>query len=363
MKIITRYIAFEYIKGFIFSLFFLTILYSSVDMVQDLDDIFKKDASFAASFQYFLYQIPIHLNEIFPFITLISLVISIGMMSYRNEILIMLTSGVSRYFIFKPIFFILIFLYVFDIYLGEIIVPDLSQKVKYIWKVLIKKKASFSITKNKDVWLKGQGNIFYNIGLYDSEARIMENVLIFKVNKDNTNITQQIDAREAVWLKGDKWKFFDGTVWNISNDGKISGFEKFKSKVIPLEENLYIFLSISKNPENMNFFELRKYLSAIKNRRTKIMRLYEFTLHKKLAQPLAVFILCFAVFPLLLMANKNGYFYTISIGIFYAIFYYALMAGVHFFTKYDFFNPVFLAWFPDILYTCLGFYNFKKVFL
>ncbi len=363
MKIITRYIVSEYIKYFFLCLFAFIILYSSVDVAKDVDHILAQNIAFPIALQYFLFLIPINVNEIFPFIVLITLLISIGGMSRRNEILVLLTNGVSRMNIFKPIFIILMILYMSNVMLGEYLVPVLNERVHYVWNVLIRGNAVYRITEHRDIWLKGKDTYFYNMAMYEPREQVMNEVVISRLSNDNTMILERIDARQGIFIGNDKWRFIDGSHWKFNENNEVEVAEIFDQKIIPLEEKLEIFLDIGKEPEQMNFMELRTYVDAMKHRETQQMDFYRFELHRKLAQPLAVFILCFAAFPLILMTNKHGYMFTLSLGIMYSILYYALLLGLQYIVDIPFINPVFAAWFPNIIFLFLGVFSFKKVYM
>ncbi len=363
MKIITRYLVTEYIKYFLLCLFVFIILYSSLDVAKDVDYILAQDVSFPVALQYFLYLVPINVNEIFPFIVLIALLVSIGGMSRRNELLVLLTNGVSRMSIFKPLLIILIFLYFFNVFMGEMLVPILHERVDYIWNVLVRGDATYRITDQKDIWLKGSGEYFYNIEMYEPREQVMHQVVVSRLSEDHSLLLERIDAESGIFIEDKEWRFINGSHWLFSEEGELKVAEIFNEKVIPLEEKLEIFLDIGKEPEFMNFIELRSYVKAMQMRETETSDFYIFELHRKLSQPLAVFILCLAAFPLVLMTNKHGYMFTLSIGIVYSVIYFALMLGLQYIAEIPFVPPVFGAWFPNILFLVIGIVSFKKVYI
>lgn len=363
MNIITRYLVTEYVKYFLLSLFVFVILYSSVDIAKDVGYILTRDASFAVALQYFLFLIPININEIFPFIVLIALLVSIGGMSRRNEILILLTNGVSRINIFKPLFIILVILYGCNVLMSEYIVPVLNERVNYIWNVLIRGDAVYRITEHRDILMKGSDASFYNMQMYEPREKIMNQVVISRLSEDHSMILERIDAEKGIFIEEDRWSFRNGSHWKFDHNGELIVAEIFEEKIIPLEEKLEIFLDIGKEPEQMNYKELRSYVNALLHREPEQLDFYIFELHRKLSQPLAVFILCFAAFPLVLMTNKHGYTFTLSIGIMYSIAYFGLLLGLQYIVEIPVIHPVLAAWFPNILFMITGIISFKKVYI
>lgn len=364
MKILHRYLVFEYIQTFLLCAFFFTFLNCSIDVVEDLDDILKANASFSASLRFFALQVPVHLHEIFAFITLIALLISVGNMSRRNEVLIMLTSGISRLKIFAPILGLLLMLFAFDVYLGESIIPRINKEVKSIWNSDIKKKKNYEQNISKNVWVKGRGNRFYNINTYHSAQRQMDQAIVFTVNDENTSLTERIDAVQANQvMDSSNWVFNNGVHWIFDDHGKVLESEAFKEKEFELDQELNVFIDIARNPDFMNLPSLYRFISSLKKADRIVPPGYIFMLHKKIAMPLAVFVLCFAAFPIVLMCNKRGYFATLSFGLFYALGYYALMSTMELDVMLHLLPPAICAWFANVVFMSVGVYNFKRVFL
>jgi len=97
MRILTGYLVGRIIFGLILSSIVLLVLFSFLDLVEQLDDVGKGNYSAADAFHYVVLTTPRRFIQLSPFIALIGNVIGLGLLAIHYELIIMRASGMSPY--------------------------------------------------------------------------------------------------------------------------------------------------------------------------------------------------------------------------------------------------------------------------
>jgi len=127
------------------------------------------DAPGSVLIQYFLYKIPGVVQQMIPVACLLGTIFTLSSLSKTNELVALFSSGMSLARVSAPILILVVLVSVFSFWLGDRILPIVSQKEKYIYYVELKKQPGlYSTVKTDKIWYRSN-NILFNIRTLQAE--------------------------------------------------------------------------------------------------------------------------------------------------------------------------------------------------
>ena len=351
MKIISRYLYKEFFIFFFISLITFLLIYLVIEFFGKIDNFFEAHVPLKVAFSFFIYKIPFVLQQIIPVSVLISVILTLGIMNKHNEILAIKNCGINLFSLFYSLIVISIFIGVSSFFLSESIVPITSSVANNIWKSQVEKKDPQGTYKLSHLWYRGKDSI-YQIRSYDSRNNIIEGLSIFFFD-NNFKLRKRIDARKARWITG-IWYLNDGLIQKIKPDGSRKTV-RFRNHTIQLPENPRVFERSMKAPEEMSFWELRKYTGKIREEGYDSTR-SQVEFHNKIAFPFISLVLTLVGIPLGLRKKKGGIPFGITIGIGISFLYLLTFGLSRSLALSGVLPPVLGAWLANLLFLLFGIY-------
>jgi len=361
MRIIDRYISHEFLYSLFASIFICTIILLIFLITSNIDDILGNNVSITDTIRFLIYSIPYTIVQIIPIAVVIAVLFSVGGMSKHNEILAMVTSGVSKYRFLLPLAILGVIISFLTIFFNESIVPVTQSKANDIKQRTIRGK---KILERGEVFVKGRGNRFYSMTTYISNPPMMIDPVIEDVNDNNVYFTKRVDASKAILIKNKDektkpyWKFYNVTIREFDENGLIKYIQHYKEYDLVLEENLETFLSVEKKPEDLNFLELWRYISILESQGAIVD--YYPDLYLKISFPFSALILILIALPFAFKVKSGEMLLGFGIGIMIAICYYGTTAFFLTISKMGVVPSLIAVWLPNIVFACIGLYMFKK---
>ncbi len=333
-----------------------TTLFLLAEFIERIDDLVEKNASFDHSFLYFLYKVPMLSVEAMPVSVLLGSVTTLFIFSRKKEILSMLVSGISIYKIISPILIATLAIGLLNFLASEYITPKTNELWYYNWRVNIKKIPIKSYQEQNSVWFRSKDkSIIWFINHYDPKLKKMKNVTLFYLDKDY-NLRKKIQAFRAEWdKKSSNWILFNGKKQRFLSSGNIYKKE-FDKLVISVFEKPSDFQDIRKDPQQMNYREIRSYIEFLKQTGVNPTK-FEVEKWSKLAKPFMIFILVLVIIPFSLnnsfkFSSTIGTIVSVVLGFsFFVIFFASLSLGNN-----ETLPPFFCAFAPNVLFLGLGTY-------
>lgn len=349
MKLIIRYLYKEFFTFFFISLITFLVIYMAVDFFGKIDNFLEANVPLKVALSYFLYKIPLSIQQLIPVSVLISVMLMLGIMNKHNEILAMRNCGRSLFNISSPIIAISMLTGIGCFFLSESIVPITSAMANNIWNVQVEKSDPQGAYKLSHLWYRGRGSI-YQIRAYDSRRHVIEGFSVFFLDKD-FKLTKRIDARKATWMN-DRWHLNDGLIQEIEPGGSRKSI-RFTNHTIQLPENPENFKDPMKAPEEMSFWELRKYTMKISQEGYDSTRC-QVDLYIKIAFPFICPILTLVGIPLALRRKKGGIPLSITIGIGLSFLYLLTFGLSRSLAISGALPPLLGAWITNLLFSLFG---------
>jgi len=282
MSIIHKYILKEIFKYFMVVMSSVCTIFLLVDFIERIDNFMETNLHFSRFIYYLILKIPFIIVQLLPISILLAIIVVFGIMIKNNEIVALKSSGISYYYLIKPViisgiistFILLIF--------SEILLPLTMGKANHIWYNEVKKKRDISANKT-NIWIKGNKLISY-ISFYNPLTKTIFDVTL-NFFDDNFKLIKRIDAKHGICIekkyiddnfnliniitennnknKNNKWILYNLVLQEFdkkTNEWNVSYPEEYK---IDLEFEPLELSKAMKKTDEMNIVELLEYIKKI----------------------------------------------------------------------------------------------------
>ncbi len=352
MRILSSYVAKEFLKQFCLLLLIFAALYLVVDLGR-IDGFIKHNAAMGDIISYYVYKIPLIVSQTVAAAVLLAATLTMSSLSKYNEISAMKTAGISIYRIILPVLGIAFLISLLTLFANEYVLPGSNKKIEYIKKVKIRGEKPRSLFKNGRIWFRGEEGVFYNMQHIDNQQELLQGVTVYYFNAD-FELTKRVDAAQARWQKG-QWVFEEGSSYRFPAQGP-PRFESFKRRTIALKERPQDFAQVERNPQTMGYYELSAYVQSLKSKGYEVAP-YLVDLHAKLALPFISLVMAIIGTPFALRLNRSGgraKGFALTLGIGFA--YWIVLAEGLAIGHGGALPPIIAAWGANLVFAALGFY-------
>jgi lipopolysaccharide export system permease protein len=325
-------------------------IYIVVDFFEKLNNFMEAGASLSAPLQFILFKTPFIVAQVLPVGIFLSVLITLGLMSKHNEIIVLRSGGVGIYTLFKPIAAFGLISGIFLFFLSEAIVPITMSKADHIFLTKGRKDAALA-TQGTNIWIKGKRSITH-ITHYDRIDGTVFGVTIHQFD-DDFKLTRRVDAPNGFFKNGE-WILegvMEQRINTDTNELDVRFYTQKAESVSLLPEDLK---RVAKNSEEMSYKELSDYIGAVEEEGYDAGN-YRVDLQAKTALPFVCLIMCMVGTGIAVRSNSKGRLALViacGIGIiflYWVIFSFCLSLGYG-----GILPPVIAAWLSNLLFLCFG---------
>ncbi|HUV50300.1 MAG TPA: LPS export ABC transporter permease LptG [Anaerolineae bacterium] len=350
MPIIYKYLTREILKYFAIILIMVVGIYVAVDFFEKVDNFMEAGLSLSKTFSYLILKIPFIVAQIIPLSILLAVLIVFGLMTKNNELVALKSSGISTYYFLTPVILLGIIFSAFLFFLSEVIVPVSMEHANKIWLKDVRKESAV-ISKEKDIWIKGNCTITH-IKHYNSANSAIFGVTINYFDVD-FRLIRRVDAKKGVFIQN-RWCLYDVAQQNLNkkdNNYKISFHEKIIEKLDFMPDDL---MRVIKKSEDMSFKELISYIRKIEAEGYDATS-YRVDLYAKTAFPFVCIIMCMMGTGIAVRGKiKEGLPLIIALGIGIAFLYWISYSFCISLGYGEMLPPVIAAWAANLIFLCFG---------
>ncbi len=353
MKIIHRYVLKQFLKNLASTLILLITLFIVFDAIDRFDKILESEVGFATAIKYFLYKIPLTLNLMLPAAALVSVLFTIGILSKNSEVTAMRASGLTIFWIARPILVASFLLSLLSIFLQETIVPDYTRRVREIYNIDIRKKDQKGTYSQKNFWWRS-GDTFYSANMFDSRTGSLLDFSKFTLSSA-FSIKDRVDAEEVSYLGPSLgWSMKNVTEYAFAQ-GEAPTIKSRTSHPLPIPQVAEDFYQAKTDPFTMSYRELRTFIKAQEANGLSV-KSYMSDLYAKISFPFVIFIVTLTGLPFALVPARSGSLaFSFLIGTCIGFSYYAVHSFSISLGRAELFPPLVAAWTATILLGLVGF--------
>jgi lipopolysaccharide export system permease protein len=317
MIILHRYYIREFLRILSLLTLGLALIFSLLDLADKVDDFVPGILSVPRIMEYIFLTFPRYFYFLLPMSLLICSLFVFSHASRNKEIIAVKAIGGRAKKLFYPFIAGGVIFSALSFFVGEIVVPDFSDRMLEFKKNYMKKGGKVTF-KEGAIWLRTADGSPVRIELYVPEKKIAKGVSIFTLGEGN--MKQRIEAEEASWVANQEGK----GVWNLRNVivYKIETGELIKTAGMefPYLESPEYFNNVIKKPAEMGIAELYNYSEKLKAAGFRDTKL-DVDIHARMSYPLANLFMVILGLALSVMGRIGGGLFAAGMGIFISFIY------------------------------------------
>ena len=329
------------------------------DFNENIDRFTESQAPWKAiAVDYYLNFIPYYANLFSALFVFISVIFFTTKLADHSEIIAMISAGISRRRLMVPYMISAAIIAALTFYLGAEVIPRSSVK-RLAFENTYKKRVK-DPTYAEKVQLQVDTGVIAYMEHFDGMSKTG---MHFSLDKfENKKLVSHLSANTAIYdTLSDvryQWHLRDVTIRELRGmKEKITNYNQIDS-IIRMEPRDFLF--IRNQQETMTNAELKDYIEKQRNRGSGNLSIFEVEYHKRFASPFAAFILSTIGMSLSSRKRKGGMGFSLGIGIALSATYILLQGISATFSTNAGMHPALAAWMPNILYTLIAIYLYRK---
>ena len=349
MKILDRYLLREFSVYLVLGLLGTVAIFVVVDVFEKIDVFLDHRAALPLVAHYYLYRLPEWLVQVLPISLLLATFLALGQLNKFGELTAMRTCGRSLVGILGPVLAISVGSALLSLGLSEFVVPETNQQRDRIFDQEVQGMRRQEVTERADVTYLGEGGRIFYMRLYLVNEQRMHEVSLQEFHSGA--LVRRIDAAEATW-DGRRWVFSSGFVRRFEGGQEhVKAFDRMA--VNGIAERPEDFAKESRNPGEMNFFELLAYVQKLRASGARVAN-YLVDLQIKLAFPLVNLIVVLIGAPVATRLRMQSAALGFGLSITISFCYYALLRAGQALGHSGALNPYLAAWLGDLVFGSLS---------
>jgi lipopolysaccharide export system permease protein len=327
-------------------------VYIIVDFLQKIDNFIELDVPRTVMFSYFFYKTPFIIEQMLPSATLISVIVLLSIMRRNREITAMKACGLNLVGVFRGLIALAVLLSAGSFLFSEIVVKNASARTKEIWNYEVEKRDRGKYYYGYDqIWYRGEDRIYW-IWSFDSETNAMEHPTFYFFD-DAFRLLRKVGGHRGYWEDG-VWVIRRGYEQIRQPDGDYKT-QEFDILRMDLPETPETFVRPVKHPEEMGYWELKRYASRVKAEGYDNTQ-YLVDMHIKLSFPFIILIMVLIGIPVPLIQKRVRTPLAVSIGMGIGFLYMLTFGFSRSLGLSGVLPPVLAAWFSNMVFLLLGIY-------
>ncbi len=349
LKVLDRYLLRNFITWLLMISISFGILIVIINMVEELRGFIENHVTAMQVLTYYLYFSGWIFKSFLPVFVLLAVLISIGLLARRNELLAMKTNGISLYRIAAPFLVFSFLLSLAHIYYNEEIFPEPNRKRIEMKQYSFKGRPREADAVVANVYRQVSPELFFVIGSYNIARREGTDIKIYRSKNDK--LAELITARKIAYTSRG-WMLYDG-ISRIFDDSTES-FSKYDSlQAEYIKDKPSDFNKPIGNPEDMGYRDLAHYIDIMKRTGGPYLR-ETVDLKLKLAYPFSSFIVILICVPIASNPKRGGIAVSFAVGAGIALTYFVAFKITQSFGYNGKLSPELAAWLINGIFLLIG---------
>jgi LPS export ABC transporter permease LptF/LPS export ABC transporter permease LptG len=363
-RILDEYVVREFLGIFLLVLAGFVMLMLVFTFFELIGDILHNRIALPLIGEYLINLTPDMLYTITPLAVLIAVLVTFGVLNRNSEIIAMKACGISLYRLVVPIVSIAAILAVGLFLFDQFYLPQANRRQEALHNI-IKGRPPQTVLHPEQNWIFGAphpgepGRIFY-YQFFDPKINEFANLSIFEFDPATFALSRRIFAARATWDPATgAWSFLNGWQREIAG-ASVAEYRPFlKASFAEIHEDPGYFTKEKWQAQEMNFGQLDRYISDLRQSGFDTMRL-RVELWHKLAYPLMAVIMAVLAIPFALMMGRRSSLTGIAMAIAVTLTYIVIDSFFGALGNVNYLPAAMAAWSSDILFGLVGSYLLLK---
>ena len=351
---IDKYIIKKFLGTYIFAISLIIAVSVMFDFNEKVDFFIKNSApTKAIIFDYYLNFIPYYANLFSALFTFIAVIVFTSKLAENSEIIAILSNGVSFRRLMRPYMISAGIIAIFTFLLNSFVIPPANvTRIEFQNTYVRNKKVDYG----SNIQLEVSPGVIAYFDRYDAKT---QRGVRFSLDKfEDKKLVSRLTAHSITYDSAYHWTI---------NDYTIRDFIGMKEEVrtgTNIDTTLAIipsdFLISVNDCEQMTTFELKKYIDRQKKRGIGNIQQFEIEFHNRFAMTFTAFILTIIGASLSARKIKGGMGFNIGIGLLLSFSYIFFMQVASSFAISGAVSPFVAVWIPNLSYSIIAFYLYKR---
>lgn len=348
-----RYIIRKFLGTYIFAIILLLAIVMMFD-VNEKFDAFLKAPLKETILDYFVNFLPYFANQFAPLFTFIAVIFFTSKLAGNNEIVAMLSSGISFRRLLLPYMLSAAVIASATWYLDAYIIPPANiKRINYTNTYVKNKRVDYGANI---MLMVAPGQIAY-MSRYDNISKSGSRFSLESFDQ-NKRLRSRLTAQSISWDTLYSWRVYDYVIRDFSDNREIIRRGRSLDTIIPFEPRDFL---IAKNDhEKMTTPQLAEYIARQRNRGVANIKSFEVEYHRRYAMCAAAFILTVIGMALSSRKVKGGLGLNIGIGLVLSFSYILFMAITQSFAYSGLTSPFIAMWIPNIIYSVIAIILYRR---
>lgn len=354
MILLHRHLLRSFIRPFFFCSVFFLAMFVVVDVLNQLDEFLTSGAGLDAIGYYYAAMTPLILAQILPAAILLAALYALGILNRHNEITAMKSNGVSGFRILQPVFLAGLVISFGLFAMNETVTPQATVAASSIKYGLIKKK-SHNINERsvQNVTLLADRHRMVFARELMIGTRSMYDVIILE-HRSDMSLKSKTIARSGVYQDG-RWVLYDVLEYQVDERGNVVDKpQTLDRKEIDLKESPETFLTQYAQPEQMSYWNLKRYIKGTRITGYRASNRLLVELYEKISGPFVCLVMLLVSAPLALTSRRGGAMISIGVGLLVIVIFYSFAAVSSALGKGGVLPPFVAAWLPNLIFSLVG---------
>src|SRR5437868_7206609 len=353
MRLLDRYVIRNFLQAYIYCIVGFISIWLIFDISDNISTLLDERVGLVLAVQYYITQVPQVFIILLPVSLLLALLFSLGRMSRANEIVSMLTAGVSIPRVLAPLIGMGLLTVAATFALNYSLAPHAEMAKKNF--IATARSHQFSV----------QGQIFRNrtdsrtwfIQTFRPGHNVFTNVQVLQQDEHDNIVENYLTPRATYHPETKTWELDQVKVVHYDETGNITDEKMFPSlKIEHWSETPFRLGSANVRAEYLSFPELRQYLHFNSDFPVTLLAPFRTHLQYRLALPWTCLVVVCIAAPLGIGYSRRGVLASVASAV-------VLVFSMNFLTHLflalgegDRISPFVAAWTPNLLFTIIGLY-------
>ena len=357
-RLLDAYLGREYLRVFVLGVGALLAIFYISTFIDLVDKLFRGDTTTAMLLRFFYFQTPLFLYYVVPIAVLVASLVTIGLLTKNNELMVMRACGISLYRTALPLFVFALAASGLLYLLQERILAPARREADRLERIIRKWPALISPLDRR--WAVGADGSMYHYEFFDASTNRFSRLHVYRLDESSWTLKGIVFARDAApvgKLPQDEgpaitWTARQGWERTFAPGGSVEAtqvkYQPFDARELMLEPPNY-FKSEIPDADMMTYGQLRDFIGRLQGSGADAAR-YVVALQRKIAFPLMTIIMTLLAVPFAVMTGRRGALYGIGTAIVIAITYRIAESVFGAFGVGGLLPPVLAAWAPNMMF-------------
>ncbi|MCS6803860.1 MAG: LptF/LptG family permease [Acidobacteriota bacterium] len=340
---------------------FLLSIYLTFTLFELSPDLVENNIHPAFLLRYLLLLIPQVLTQITAPCVLVASLITTSIIVRTNQVLALVTSGISVYRITLPLFVGAALLLLMTFFTQAYVIPKTGPYQDnlrfYIKKGRFPTLVERSLLPQSRNWIYAGKNEIYHFSFFDQRTQSLRNLLVLEIeDRSNMVIKKRINAEVAKWNENAaRWLLSNAVVWEFSNS-QVTRETHYEQAVFDLSISPDFLLKELPKPEFLTFNQLRSLTDNIQQGGYDVTEM-RIALHRYIALPFSCVVMMLIGTSFGFTVGPRGVLVSAGSGVLLGVAFWLGLELFEKFGKYDYMPPSLSAWGMNIILGAIGIYG------